>query len=78
LRLYCDYVEYPKAIIKYNSNYISLKDLRNIEIPLDKSMVNFMPILSEVNINFYLCVGETCYAPTKTIEELIVQIKNVI
>ena len=78
LRLYGDYIEYPKALIKYNNKYISSEALRIYEFPIDKSMISYFPLLNDDSSNFYLCIGETCYTPTNTIDELIAQIKTVI
>jgi len=78
LKIYCDYVEYPKASIKYNSNFISYEQLKQSEFPIDKTMLNFTPMLHNDSFNFYLCIGETCYSPTNTMNELRIQMMSVI
>lgn len=78
LKIYCDYVEYPKALIKYNSNFISYEQLKQSEFPIEKTMLNFTPILHNNSFNFYLCIGEICYLPTNTMDELRIQMKSVI
>lgn len=78
LRLYCNHVEYPKALIKYNINFIKLENVRNIDFPIDKTMIHYFPVSSEDRFNFYLCIGETCYPPVINIDELINQIKIII
>lgn len=78
LKIYSDYVEYPKAWIKYNTNFISYEQLRQSEFPIEKTMLNFTPKLHHEPFNFYLCIGETCYSPTNTIDELRIQMKSVI
>ena len=78
LKIYSDFVEYPKAWIKYNSNFIQYEQLKQSEFPIDKTMLNFTPMLHRDPFNFYLCIGETCYSPTNTIDELRIQMKTVI
>lgn len=38
LKIYCDYVEYPKALIKYNSNFISYEQLKQSEFPIENDV----------------------------------------
>jgi hypothetical protein len=78
LKIYSDFIEYPKAWVKYNSNFIAYEQLKQIEFPIDKMMLNFTPLLNDDSNNFYLCIGETCYSPTNTIDELRLQMKSVI
>jgi len=78
LKIYSDNVEYPKALIKYNSSFITLEQLNQTELPIDKNMLLYTPILTKDQYNFYLCIGDTCYSPTNTIEELQIQMKSVI
>jgi uncharacterized protein YyaL (SSP411 family) len=78
LKIYSDNVEYPKALIKYNASFINLERLQNTEFPIDKAMIIYTPILTKDQFNFYLCIGDTCYSPTNTIEELQIQMKSVI
>jgi hypothetical protein len=78
LKIYSDYVEYPKALIKYNLSFINLDALQQTEFPIDKAMIIYTPILNKDSNNFYLCIGDTCYSPTNTIEELRFQMKSVI
>ena len=78
LNIYSDYFEYPKALIKYNTNFINLEELHKTEFPIDKAMIIYTPILNKDPYNFYLCIGDTCYSPTNTIEELQIQMKSVI
>ena len=78
LKIYSDYVEYPKALIKYNSSFIKLDALQQTEFPIDKAMIIYTPIVNKDSNNFYLCIGDTCYSPTNTIEELRIQMKSVI
>ena len=78
LNIYSDYVEYPKALIKYNSSFINLDALQQTEFPIDNAMIIYAPNLNKDQFNFYLCIGDTCYSPTNTIEELQIQMKSVI
>lgn len=78
LKIYSDNVEYPKALIKYNSSFIKLDVLQQTEFLIDKAMIIYTPILTKDQYNFYLCIGDTCYSPTNTIEELQIQMKSVI
>jgi len=78
LKIYSDFIEYPKAWVKYNSNFMAYEQLKQIEFPIDKMMLNFTPLLNDDSNNFYLCIGETCYSPTNTIDELRLQMKSVI
>jgi uncharacterized protein YyaL (SSP411 family) len=78
LKIYSDYIEYPKAIIKYNSTFISFEQINQIEFPIDKMMINYSPLRNKETFNFYLCIGEICYAPTNTIDDLKIQMHSVI
>jgi uncharacterized protein YyaL (SSP411 family) len=78
LKIYADYIEYPKALIKYNANFIHIDQLKETDFPIDKTMINYTPILHQDKYNFYLCIGDTCYTPTNSIKELQIQMKSVI
>ncbi len=78
LKIYGDYIEYPKALIKYNANFIHIDQLKVTDFPIDKTMINYTPILNQDKYNFYLCIGDTCYSPTSSIKELQIQMKSVI
>ncbi len=78
LKIYADYIEYPKALIKYNANFIHIDQLKETDFPIDKTMLNYTPILHQDKYNFYLCIGDTCYTPTNSIKELQIQMKSVI
>ena len=78
LKIYGDYIEYPKALIKYNANFIHIDQLKRTEFPIDKTMINYTPFLHQDKYNFYLCIGDTCYSPTNSIKELQIQMKSVI
>jgi len=78
LKIYGDYIEYPKALIKYNANFIHIDQLKGTDFPIDKTMINYTPILLHDKYNFYLCIGDTCYSPTRSIKELQIQMKSVI
>ena len=78
LKIYGDYIEYPKALIKYNANFIHIDQLKGTDFPIDKTMINYTPILNQDKYNFYLCIGDTCYSPTNSIKELQIQMKSVI
>jgi uncharacterized protein YyaL (SSP411 family) len=78
LKIYGDYIEYPKALIKYNANFINKEQLKGTDFPIDKTMINYTPILHQDKYNFYLCIGDTCYSPTNSIKELQIQMKSVI
>jgi uncharacterized protein YyaL (SSP411 family) len=78
LKIYGDYIEYPKALIKYNANFIHIDQLKGTDFPIDKTMINYTPILNQDKYNFYLCIGDTCYSPTSSIKELQIQMKSVI
>lgn len=78
LKIYGDYIEYPKALIKYNANFIHIDQLKGTDFPIDKTMIYYIPILHQDKYNFYLCIGDTCYSPTNSIKELQIQMKSVI
>ena len=78
LKIYGDYIVYPKALIKYNANFIHIDQLEGTDFPIDKTMINYTPILHLDKYNFYLCIGDTCYSPTNSIKELQIQMKSVI
>jgi uncharacterized protein YyaL (SSP411 family) len=78
LKIYGDYIDYPKALIKYNAKFINIEQLLETDFPIDKTMINYTPILHPDKFNFYLCIGDTCYSPTNSIKELQIQMKSVI
>lgn len=79
LRIFYDYFEYPKAIVKFKSTFIKINLLNKTNFPIDNSMMEFIPLNGDsYKYNFYLCIGETCYVPTNTIIELQNQMKKII
>jgi hypothetical protein len=79
LRLYCDYVEFPKAIVKYNSKNIQVDILKNANLPIEKAMIEYVPMSdNQSSFNLLLCVGERCFSPINSIKELKSQMKSII
>ncbi len=69
LRVYSEWIENPRAIVKYNpSNYekYDLPDLR----------VTWVPMVNQTN-SFLLCIGDRCLSPCESIDDLLVQFKSI-
>ncbi len=79
LRLYSEWFEYPKVILKFNPLKTSLQDLQLENWSINYKEMVFIPSASiPENFNFMICIGSHCLAPTSTIQELHQQIEEII
>jgi uncharacterized protein YyaL (SSP411 family) len=73
LRIYSDWIEHPKALLKYAG---SLKDLHTYEWCIDKEQLIYIP--SDEIEGYLLCVGDYCFAPVSTLQEVDKQLADLI
>jgi len=79
LRLYSEWFEFPKVILKFNPKKSSLNDLQLENWSINYKEMVFIPSLSiPENFSFMICIGTHCLAPTSTIAELHDQINELI
>jgi hypothetical protein len=79
LRLYSEWFEFPKVILKFNPEKSSLGDLQLENWSINYKEMVFIPSLSiPENFNFMICIGTHCMAPTSTFSDLHQQLNEII
>jgi uncharacterized protein YyaL (SSP411 family) len=79
LRIYSEWFEYPKVILKFNPQKCSLQELQLENWSINYKEMVFLPSYSiPSSYNFMICIGSHCLAPTKSIEELHGQLNEII
>jgi uncharacterized protein YyaL (SSP411 family) len=73
LRVYSDWVEHPKALLKYGG---AAKGLAEFEWCIDKDQLFFIPY--EGIEGYLLCIGDYCFSPVKSLEEVDKQLATLI
>jgi uncharacterized protein YyaL (SSP411 family) len=73
LRIYSDWIEYPKALLKYAG---SGKELDGFDWCIDKDQLICIP--SDEIDSYLLCVGDYCFAPVATLQEVDKQLAELI
>ncbi len=73
LRIYSEWIEHPKALLKYAGNG---EGLDGFDWCIDKDQLVFVP--SDEIEGYLLCVGDYCFAPVKTIQEVDKQLAELI
>jgi len=73
LRIYSVWVEHPKALLKYNKSAASLV---GFDWCIDKDQLVLIPY--EGIENFLLCIGDYCFSPVTTLEEVDKQLATLI
>jgi uncharacterized protein YyaL (SSP411 family) len=76
LRIYSDWIEHPKALLKYNPSVHSKENLDRYDWCIDKEQLFFIPY--KENSDYLACVGDYCFAPAATIEEVDKQLATLI
>jgi hypothetical protein len=79
LRLYSEWFEFPKVILKFNPKKSSLHDLQLENWSINYKEMVFIPssTLPE-NFIFMICIGTHCLAPTSTMADLHLQLNDII
>lgn len=79
IRLYSEWFEFPKVILKFNPTKASLNDLQLENWSINYKEMVFIPSDSiPQNFTFMICIGSHCLAPTSTINELHEQLEEII
>jgi uncharacterized protein YyaL (SSP411 family) len=73
LRIYSEWIEHPKALLKYAGNG---EGLDGFDWCIDKDQLVFVP--SDEIEGYLLCVGDYCFAPVETIQEVDKQLAELI
>jgi uncharacterized protein YyaL (SSP411 family) len=73
LRIYSEWIEHPKALLKYTGNG---EGLDGFDWCIDKDQLVFVP--SDEIEGYLLCVGDYCFAPVETIQEVDKQLAELI
>lgn len=73
LRIYSEWIEHPKALLKYAG---SLTELSKFDWCIDTSQLVFVPS-NEIE-GYLLCVGDYCFSPVKSKEEVNEQLAQLI
>ncbi|MFM2401043.1 MAG: hypothetical protein RI950_560 [Bacteroidota bacterium] len=76
LRIYSDWMEHPKALLKFNPSVHSKEYLGRYNWCVDAEQIVFIPYL-EIS-EYLLCVGDYCFAPVSTLEEVDKQLATLI
>jgi len=79
LRLYSEWFEFPKVILKFKSSHTNLNDLLLENWSINYKEMVFIPSDSiPENFNFMICIGSHCLAPATTLNELHQQLEEII
>ncbi|MFM6948591.1 MAG: hypothetical protein ACKOWQ_06220, partial [Aquirufa sp.] len=79
LRLYSEWFEFPKVILKFNPLHSNLNDLQLENWSINYKEMVFIPSKSiPQSSNFMICIGSHCLAPTNSLEELHQQLDEII
>jgi uncharacterized protein YyaL (SSP411 family) len=73
LRIYSEWIEHPKALLKYAGNG---EGLDGFDWCIDKDQLVYVP--SDEIEGYLLCVGDYCFAPVETIQEVDKQLAELI
>jgi uncharacterized protein YyaL (SSP411 family) len=73
LRIYSEWMEHPKAMLKYAGN---VDGLVGFDWCIDKEQLVFVP--SDEIEAYLLCVGDYCFAPVATLQEVDKQLSELI
>jgi uncharacterized protein YyaL (SSP411 family) len=73
LRIYSEWIEHPKALLKYTGIG---EGLDGFDWCIDKDQLVFVP--SDEIEGYLLCVGDYCFAPVETIQEVDKQLAELI
>lgn len=76
LRIYSDWIEHPKALLKYNPSVHSKENLDRHDWCIDKEQLFFIP--NKENSDYLVCVGDYCFAPAATLAEVDKQLATLI
>jgi uncharacterized protein YyaL (SSP411 family) len=76
LRIYSDWIEHPKALLKFNPSVHSKENLGRYDWCINAEQILFIPYL-EIS-EYLLCVGDYCFAPAATLEEVDTQLATLI
>jgi hypothetical protein len=76
LRIYSDWMEHPKALLKFNPSVHSKVNLGRYDWCINAEQILFIPYL-EIS-EYLLCVGDYCFAPAATLEEVDTQLATLI
>jgi hypothetical protein len=69
LRIYSEWMENPRAMVKYNASQFSKNDLPDFN-------VIWLPIMQQTHA-FMLCIGDRCLSPCEDIDDLLVQLNSI-
>jgi uncharacterized protein YyaL (SSP411 family) len=69
LRVYAEWSENPRAMVKYNPIKFAKNDLPDLR-------VTWVPILDQSH-SFLLCIGDRCLSPCESIDDLLAQFKSI-
>jgi uncharacterized protein YyaL (SSP411 family) len=69
LRIYSEWMENPRAMVKYNASQFSKNDLPDFN-------VIWLPIVQQTHA-FMLCIGDRCLSPCEDIDDLLVQLNSI-
>jgi len=75
LRIYAEWFEFPKALIKFDKTVYAKVDLIKLDWPVASSMIQFIPSAST---DFMICFHDHCLQPVKSMEELKLQLETLI
>jgi uncharacterized protein YyaL (SSP411 family) len=73
LRIYSEWIEHPKAMLKYAGNG---EGLDGFDWCIDKDQLVCIP--SDEIEGYLLCVGDYCFAPVSTLQEVDKQLAELI
>ena len=73
LRIYSEWMEHPKAMLKYAGNG---EELVGFDWCIDKDQLVCVP--SDEIEAYLLCVGDYCFAPVATLQEVDKQLSELI
>lgn len=76
LRIYSDWIEHPKALLKYNPSVHSKENLDRHDWCIDEEQLILLPSTSSKE--YLVCVGNYCFAPAATLAEVDKQLATLI
>jgi uncharacterized protein YyaL (SSP411 family) len=69
LRIYSEWIENPRAMVKYNAVKFTKNELPNYAF-------TWVPSMNQTH-SFMLCIGDRCLSPCEKIDELLEQFKSI-
>lgn len=78
LKVAANWLWFPKAIVKYHSENISLNELKNYDWPIDTNQLIFIESNSISKNHFLVCIGNQCLNPVESLPHLKKQLENLI